>query len=121
MFFCYKKKGVQKLLDSVVDYLPSPVDVWDINGTDPATGEKKTRHVGDLQPFSALMFKIMTDPFVGKLYYFRVYSGVASQGAVLTAVYPFEIALASAISNVPVISLTVAVSLFVKVSTLYFQ
>ena len=76
----YKKKGVQKLLDSVVDYLPSPVDVWDINGTDPATGEKKTRHVGDLQPFSALMFKIMTDPFVGKLYYFRVYSGVASQG-----------------------------------------
>ena len=63
-----------------MDYLPSPVDVWDINGTDPATGEKKTRHVGDLQPFSALMFKIMTDPFVGKLYYFRVYSGVASQG-----------------------------------------
>jgi len=76
----YKKKGVQNLLDAVVDYLPSPIDVWDINGTDPYTGEKKTRHVGDLQPFSALMFKIMTDPFVGKLYYFRVYSGVASQG-----------------------------------------
>ena len=76
----YKKKGVQNLLDAVVDYLPSPVDVWDINGTDPQTGEKKTRHVGDLQPFAALMFKIMTDPFVGKLYYFRVYSGVASQG-----------------------------------------
>ncbi len=76
----YKKKGVQNLLDAVVDYLPSPVDVWDINGTDPQTGDKKTRHVGDLQPFSALMFKIMSDPFVGKLYYFRVYSGVASQG-----------------------------------------
>ena len=76
----YKKKGVQNLLDAVVDYLPSPVDVWDINGTDPQTGEKKTRHVGDLQPFAALMFKIMSDPFVGKLYYFRVYSGVASQG-----------------------------------------
>ena len=76
----YKKKGVQNLLDAVVDYLPSPVDVWDINGTDPQTGDKKTRHVGDLQPFAALMFKIMTDPFVGKLYYFRVYSGVASQG-----------------------------------------
>ncbi len=76
----FKKKGVQNLLDCVVDYLPSPVDVWDIHGTDPATGEKMTRHVGDQQPFSALVFKIMTDPFVGKLYYFRVYSGVASQG-----------------------------------------
>ena len=76
----FKKKGVQKLLDMVVDYLPSPVDVWDIKGTDPNTGEPITRHVGDLQPFSALVFKIMSDPFVGKLYYFRVYSGVASQG-----------------------------------------
>ncbi|MGE4564842.1 MAG: elongation factor G [Victivallaceae bacterium] len=76
----FKKKGVQCLLDMVVDYLPCPVDVWDINGTDPYTGEPKTRHVGDLQPFAALVFKIMTDPFVGKLYYFRVYSGVASQG-----------------------------------------
>ena len=76
----FKKKGVQKLLDMVVDYLPSPVDVWDIKGTDPNTGEPITRHVGDLQPFSSLVFKIMSDPFVGKLYYFRVYSGVASQG-----------------------------------------
>lgn len=76
----FKKKGVQCLLDMVVDYLPCPVDVWDINGTDPYSGEPKTRHVGDLQPFAALVFKIMTDPFVGKLYYFRVYSGVASQG-----------------------------------------
>ena len=76
----FKNKGVQKLLDVVVDYLPSPVDIWDIKGTDPTTGEAITRHVGDLQPFAALVFKIMTDPFVGKLYYFRVYSGVASQG-----------------------------------------
>ncbi len=76
----FKKRGVQCLLDAVVDYLPSPVDVWDIKGTNPATGEELTRHAGDTQPFSALVFKIMTDPFVGKLYYFRVYSGVASQG-----------------------------------------
>ncbi len=76
----FKNKGVQKLLDMIVDYLPSPVDVWDIKGTDPNTGEPITRHVGDLQPFAALVFKIMSDPFVGKLYYFRVYSGVASQG-----------------------------------------
>ena len=76
----FKNRGVQPLLDIVVDYLPSPVDIWDIAGTDPATGAPLTRHVGDLQPFSALIFKIMTDPFVGKLYYFRVYSGVASQG-----------------------------------------
>ena len=76
----FKNKGVQPLLDIVVDFLPSPIDIWDINGTDPATGAPLTRHVGDLQPFAALVFKIMTDPFVGKLYYFRVYSGVASQG-----------------------------------------
>ncbi len=76
----FKKRGVQCLLDAVVDYLPSPVDTWDINGTDPATGNPITRHAGDMQPFSALIFKIMTDPFVGKLYYFRVYSGIASQG-----------------------------------------
>ena len=76
----FKNKGIQKLLDAVVDYLPSPVDIWDINGSDPATGAPLTRHVGDMQPFSALVFKIMTDPYVGKLYYFRVYSGVASQG-----------------------------------------
>ena len=75
-----KKRGVQPVLDAVVDYLPCPVDVWDINGTDPVTGSPITRHVGDQQPFSALVFKIMSDPFVGKLYYFRVYSGVAQQG-----------------------------------------
>lgn len=76
----FKNKGVQPLLDVVVDYLPSPVDIWDIKGTNPDDGQPITRHVGDLQPFSALVFKIMSDPFVGKLYYFRVYSGVASQG-----------------------------------------
>ena len=76
----FKKRGVQPLLNSVVRYLPSPVDTWEIQGTDPDTGAPKTRHVGDKQPFSALVFKIMTDPFVGKLYYFRTYSGIAQQG-----------------------------------------
>ncbi len=76
----FKNKGVQKLLDVVVAYLPSPLDIWDINGPDPSPGAPLPRHVGDLQPFAALVFKIMTDPFVGKLYYFRVYSGVATQG-----------------------------------------
>ena len=76
----FKNKGVQKLLDSVVEYLPSPVDVWEIKGSNPVTGEEIVRHAGDMQPFSALVFKIMTDPFVGKLYFFRVYSGIAAQG-----------------------------------------
>ncbi|MEA4862454.1 MAG: elongation factor G [Victivallaceae bacterium] len=76
----FKNKGVQTLLDAVIDYLPSPLDIWDINGTDPSTGEAMTRHAGDGQPFSALAFKIMSDPFVGKLTFFRVYSGVAQRG-----------------------------------------
>ena len=76
----FKCCGVQMILDVIVDYLPSPIDTWEITGSDPATGEEMTRHVGDMQPFSALVFKIMTDPFVGKLYYFRIYSGVAAQG-----------------------------------------
>ena len=76
----FKCRGVQPLLDAVVDYLPSPVDIWDITGSDPATGAELTRHAGDMQPFAALVFKIMSDPFVGKLYYFRIYSGVAKQG-----------------------------------------
>jgi len=76
----FKNKGVQPLLDAVVAYLPSPLDIWDINGTDPSTGEPMTRHAGDMQPFSALAFKIMSDPFVGKLTFFRVYSGVAERG-----------------------------------------
>ena len=76
----FKCCGVQMILDVIVDYLPSPIDTWEITGSDPATGEEMTRHVGDMQPFSALVFKIMTDPYVGKLYYFRIYSGVAVQG-----------------------------------------
>ncbi len=79
----FKNKGVQPLLDAVVDYLPSPVDIWDVKGRDPVSGAEKTRHVGDLQPFAALVFKIMTDPYVGRLFYFRVYSGVATQGMVV--------------------------------------
>jgi len=77
----FKNKGVQPLLDAIVDYLPSPVDVWDIDGIDPYTEEKKTVHAGDAQPFAALAFKIANDPYVGKLTYFRVYSGKIATGA----------------------------------------
>ena len=76
----FKNKGVQPLLDAVQAYMPSPVDIWKINGTDPKTEKEIYRHVGDDQPFSALAFKIMTDPYVGKLTFFRVYSGTASKG-----------------------------------------
>ena len=76
----FKNKGVQPLLDIVIDYMPSPLDVWEIQGTDPDTEAPLSRHVGDSQPFSALAFKIMTDPFVGRLTFMRVYSGVASKG-----------------------------------------
>jgi elongation factor G len=76
----FKNKGVQLLLDSVINYLPSPVDVWSIEGVDPVTEEKKSVHVGDNEPFSALAFKIMNDPYVGKLTFFRVYSGTATTG-----------------------------------------
>jgi len=76
----FKNKAVQPLLDAVVRYLPSPLDIWDIKGVDPETEQPLTRHVGDRQPFSALAFKVVTDPFVGRLAYFRVYSGVATQG-----------------------------------------
>lgn len=75
----YKNKGVQLLLDAVIEYLPSPVDVPAITGTTPK-GEEETRESSDDAPFSALAFKIMTDPFVGKLSYFRVYSGQAKSG-----------------------------------------
>jgi len=77
----YKNKGVQKLLDAVVDYMPSPLDIPAINGTDPETGEETDRKAGDSEPFSALAFKIATDPFVGKLCFFRVYSGVVEAGS----------------------------------------
>ena len=77
----YKNKGVQKLLDAIVDYMPSPLDVPSIKGVDPETGEEVERHAGDDQPFSALAFKIATDPFVGKLCFFRVYSGIVAAGS----------------------------------------
>ncbi len=76
----FKNKGVQPLLDAVNLYLPSPVDIWETQGTNPDTGEKDVRVCGDDEPFSALAFKIMTDPYVGKLVYFRVYSGTAERG-----------------------------------------
>ena len=76
----YRNKGVQKLLDAVVDYMPSPLDIPSIKGIDPETGEEVERHAGDDQPFSALAFKIATDTFVGKLCFFRVYSGYVEAG-----------------------------------------
>ncbi len=77
----YKNKGVQKLLDAIVDFVPSPLDGPPIEGTDPKTGEEETRAADDNAPFSALAFKIMTDPFVGKLSFFRVYSGTFETGS----------------------------------------
>ncbi|MBR1393726.1 MAG: elongation factor G [Ruminococcus sp.] len=77
----YRNKGVQKLLDAIVDYMPSPIDVPHIKGINPDTGEECERVSGDDQPFAALAFKIATDPFVGKLCYFRVYSGVLTAGS----------------------------------------
>ena len=76
----YRNKGVQKLLDAIVDYMPAPTDVPPIGGTDPDTEEEVVRHSSDEEPFSALAFKIATDPFVGKLAYFRVYSGTLDKG-----------------------------------------
>ncbi|MBQ7344079.1 MAG: elongation factor G [Clostridia bacterium] len=80
----YKNKGVQKLLDNVISYMPAPTDIEAIKGVNPETGEDDCRHASDAEPFSALAFKIMTDPFVGKLCFFRVYSGSVAKG---TAVY----------------------------------
>ena len=76
----YRNKGVQKMLDAVVDYMPSPLDIPAIKGVNPDTGEEDERPASDDAPFSALAFKIMTDPFVGKLCYFRVYSGSINAG-----------------------------------------
>ncbi len=76
----YRNKGVQKMLDAVVDYMPAPTDIPAIKGVLPGTEEEAERHADDSEPFSALAFKIMTDPFVGKLCYFRVYSGVVNSG-----------------------------------------
>ncbi len=77
----YKNKGVQKLLDAIVDYMPAPTDVADITGINPKTDEEETRPSSDDAPFAALAFKIATDPFVGKLCFFRVYSGSVNAGA----------------------------------------
>ena len=76
----YRNKGVQKLLDAIVDYLPSPVDIPPVVGINPANGQEVTREANDEAPFSALAFKIMTDPFVGKLAFIRVYSGSIESG-----------------------------------------
>ncbi|MBE6634722.1 MAG: elongation factor G [Ruminococcaceae bacterium] len=80
----YKNKGVQKLLDNIIEYMPAPTDIEAIKGVNPETGADDVRHASDEEPFSALAFKIMTDPFVGKLCFFRVYSGSVQKG---TAVY----------------------------------
>ncbi len=77
----FKNKGVQPLLDAIVAFLPSPLDVPPVEGINPDTGETDTRHADDSEPFSALAFKIMADPFVGKLTFFRTYSGVADAGS----------------------------------------
>ena len=76
----YKNKGVQKLLDAIVDYMPSPVDIPAIDGANPDTGEEDVRHADDNAPFSGLAFKIATDPFVGRLSFVRVYSGILNTG-----------------------------------------
>ncbi len=76
----YRNKGVQKLLDAIVDFMPNPTDIPAIRGVNPDTGDEEDRHSSDSEPFSALAFKIMTDPYVGKLCYFRVYSGSVNAG-----------------------------------------
>ena len=82
----YRNKGVQKLLDAVVDYMPAPTDIEAIRGVNPKTEEEEDRHASDDEPFAALAFKIMTDPYVGRLSFFRVYSGTLNTGsAVLNA------------------------------------
>ena len=77
----YRNKGVQKLLDAIVDFMPSPIDIPPITGVNPDTGEEESRPSSDEAPFSALAFKIMTDPYVGRLSFFRVYSGMAEAGS----------------------------------------
>jgi len=77
----YKNKGVQKLLDAIIDYMPAPTDIESIKGVNPETEEPEVRHSSDEEPFSALAFKIATDPFVGKLCFFRVYSGKLTAGS----------------------------------------
>jgi elongation factor G len=78
-----KNKGTQLILDAVIEFLPSPLDIPPVKGTDPATGEEITRAASDTEPFSALAFKLQTDPFVGQLTFFRVYSGTVEAGSYL--------------------------------------
>lgn len=77
----FKNKGVQLMLDAVIDYLPSPLDIPAIKGVNPDTDAEEERHASDEEPFAALAFKIMTDPFVGRLTFFRVYSGILNSGS----------------------------------------
>jgi elongation factor G len=77
----YKNKGVQMLLDAIIEYMPSPLDIPPISGVNPETEEEEARPSSDEEPFSALAFKIMTDPYVGKLCFFRVYSGTLDSGS----------------------------------------
>ena len=77
----YRNKGVQLLLDAVIDYMPSPLDIPSIEGFVPGSGEATERHSDDNEPFSALAFKVMTDPFVGRLTYARIYSGTLESGS----------------------------------------
>ncbi|MCI8443168.1 MAG: elongation factor G [Provencibacterium sp.] len=79
----YKNKGVQKLLDAIIDYMPAPTDIDHITGTNPDTGETETRPTDDNEPMAALAFKIATDPYVGKLCFFRVYSGMMNTGSTI--------------------------------------
>src|SRR5438046_9544335 len=76
----FKNKGIQPLLDAVIDFLPSPLDVPPVHGIDPRTQHELSRRAAVDEPFSALVFKVMSDPYVGKLTYFRVYSGQVSAG-----------------------------------------
>ena len=79
----FKNKGVQPLLDAVIAYLPSPVDIWDVQGVDPRSNAPVTRHVGDSEPFAGLAFKVMSDPYVGRLVFFRTYSGTVKRGMIV--------------------------------------
>ncbi len=94
----YRNKGVQKLLDAIVDYMPAPPDIPAIGGTNPKTDEEEDRHASDDEPFAALAFKIMTDPYVGRLSFFRVYSGTLNTGSSVAQLPPRMFVSAWAVS-----------------------
>src|SRR5262249_7232377 len=83
----FKNKGVQAMIDAVVDFLPSPLDVGGVKGVDPRTEESLTRNPDDKEPFAALAFKIMSDKYVGRLTFLRAYSGVLKKGSAVTVAY----------------------------------